>query len=76
MTPSIIGGCHDTHKCVTRGEGGVVTGKGTSRKTIRVDDETWDEYGKVCEQEKTTRSDDLRAHMKRKITNSKRRGMQ
>ena len=39
----------------------------TPNRVIRVDDQLWRDYGEACEAEGTTRSDDLRAHMLRKV---------
>ena len=39
----------------------------TPNRAIRVDKELWRDYGAACEEEGTTRSDDLRAHMLRKV---------
>lgn len=40
---------------------------GTPKQTIRVDGELWKAYGKACEAEGTSRAEDIREHMKRKI---------
>lgn len=45
----------------------------TPNRAIRVDDGLWREYGEACEDEGTTRSDDLRAHMLRKVRARQRR---
>lgn len=45
----------------------------TPGRLIRVEDELWDDYGEACKAEGTTRSDDLRAHMVRKVRTWKRR---
>jgi hypothetical protein len=45
----------------------------TPNRVIRVDDDLWREYGAACEAEGGTRSDDLRAHMLRKVKAWKRR---
>lgn len=45
----------------------------TPNRVIRVDDELWTDYGRACEDEGTIRSDDLRAHMQRKVRAWKRR---
>jgi len=39
----------------------------TPNRAIRIDDELWRDYGDACEKEGTTRSEDLRAHMVRKV---------
>ena len=45
----------------------------TPNRAIRVDDGLWRDYGEVCEEEGTTRSDDIRAHMLRKVRARQRR---
>jgi hypothetical protein len=45
----------------------------TPNRVIRVEDELWTDYGDACEADGTTRSDDLRAHMARKVKTWKRR---
>jgi hypothetical protein len=45
----------------------------TPNRAIRVEDGLWRDYGEACEEEGTTRSDDLRAHMLRKVRARKRR---
>jgi hypothetical protein len=45
----------------------------TPNRVIRVDDDLWRDYGEACEAEGTSKSDDLRAHMVRKVRAHKRR---
>jgi hypothetical protein len=45
----------------------------TPLHAIRVDDELWSDYGAACAAEETTRSDDLRMYMARKVKTWKRR---
>ncbi len=45
----------------------------TPNRVIRVDDDLWRDYTAACEAEGVTRSDDLRAHMLRKVRAWKRR---
>jgi hypothetical protein len=45
----------------------------TPNRVLRVDKELWNDYGEACEAEDTTRSDDLRAYMTRKVRAWKRR---
>ena len=45
----------------------------TPNRAIRIDDELWRDYGAACEDEGITRSDDLRAHMLRKVRAWRRR---
>ncbi|TYK45090.1 hypothetical protein [Actinomadura decatromicini] len=45
----------------------------TPNRVIRVDDDLWRDYGEACEAEGTSKSDDLRAHMARKVRAYKRR---
>jgi len=50
-----------------------MTTKGTPGRVIRVDDETWAEYGAVCEAKGLSRAADLRVYIKREIAAHKRR---
>jgi hypothetical protein len=45
----------------------------TPNRVIRVEEELWRDYGEACEAEGTKRSDDLRAHMTRKVRAWKRK---
>lgn len=50
----------------TRYAGGMAT-KGTPQRVIRVDDETWEAYGQLCEEKGIARSADLRMYIKREV---------
>ncbi|WP_405944704.1 hypothetical protein [Streptomyces sp. NBC_00932] len=50
-----------------------MTTKGTPGRVIRIDDETWAEYGEVCEAKGLSRASDLRVYMKREISAHRRR---
>lgn len=52
---------------------GCMTTKGTPGRVIRVDEETWAEYGEVCEAKGLSRAADLRVYIKREIAAHKRR---
>lgn len=45
----------------------------TPNRVLRVDEELWRDYGEVCVSEGVSKSDDLRAHMQRKVRSYKRR---
>jgi hypothetical protein len=45
----------------------------TPNRVIRVEEDLWRDYGEACAAEDTRRSDDLRAHMTRKVRAWKRR---
>lgn len=45
----------------------------TPNRVIRVDEDLWADYGRACEDEGTIRSEDLRAHMVKKVRAWKRR---
>ncbi|MDI9887337.1 hypothetical protein QMZ92_23935 [Streptomyces sp. HNM0645] len=44
-----------------------MTTKGTPGRMIRVDDETWEAYGEVCDAKGLSRAADLRVYIKREI---------
>ncbi|MFI2081494.1 hypothetical protein ACH43Y_14240 [Streptomyces rubiginosohelvolus] len=44
-----------------------MTTKGTPGRMVRIDDETWADYGKLCEEEGTSRGDDLRRHARKRV---------
>lgn len=46
--------------------------KGTPQRVIRVDDETWDAYGQLCEEKGIARSADLRMYIKREVAEWRR----
>ncbi|MER7905420.1 hypothetical protein ABTX84_19325 [Streptomyces sp. NPDC095614] len=39
-----------------------MTTKGTPGRMVRIEDEVWAEYGQLCDEEGTSRGDDLRRH--------------
>jgi hypothetical protein len=45
----------------------------TTNRVVRVDDDLWEEYKQACAYEGVSASEDLRAHMRRKILRWKRR---
>lgn len=45
----------------------------TKNRVLRVEDQLWSDYSAACAAEGTTKSDDLRAHMLRKVKAWKRR---
>lgn len=45
----------------------------TPNRVIRVENDLWRDYTAACEAEGVTRSDDLRAHMMRKVRTWKRK---
>ncbi len=44
-----------------------MTTKGTPQRVIRVDDETWNAFGELCEEKGIARSADLRMYIKREV---------
>lgn len=40
----------------------------TTQRSVRIDDETWEAYGDVCEQDQRTRSADLLTYIKWRIS--------
>ncbi|EGE40838.1 hypothetical protein SACT1_1473 [Streptomyces sp. ACT-1] len=50
-----------------------MTTKGTPGRMVRIDDETWAEYGQLCDEEGTSRGDDLRRHAKKRVAAWKRK---
>jgi hypothetical protein len=44
-----------------------VPSSGTPKQTIRVENALWLAYGEVCAAEGTSRAEDIREHMKRKV---------
>ncbi|MFE6127496.1 hypothetical protein ACFQ6Q_04350 [Streptomyces sp. NPDC056437] len=44
-----------------------MTTKGTPGRMVRIDDETWAEYGVLCEEEGTSRADDIRRHVHSRV---------
>lgn len=45
----------------------------TPQRVIRVDDETWNAYGQLCEEKGIARSADLRMYIKREVAEWRRR---
>ncbi|MEV5862340.1 hypothetical protein AB0L83_21825 [Streptomyces sp. NPDC052071] len=50
-----------------------MTTKGTPGRMVRIDEETWAAYGQLCDEEGTTRGDDLRRHAKKRVATWRRR---
>ncbi|MGQ4340347.1 hypothetical protein ACN6LF_005216 [[Kitasatospora] papulosa] len=50
-----------------------MTTKGTPGRMVRIDEETWAAYGQLCDEEGTTRGDDLRRHAKKRVAAWKRK---
>lgn len=44
-----------------------MTTKGTPGRMVRIDDETWADYGKLCVEEGTSRADDMRRHVHARV---------
>lgn len=44
----------------------------TPQRVIRVDKETWDAYGQLCEEKGVARSADLRMYIKREVAEWRR----
>lgn len=51
-----------------------MTTKGTPQRVIRVDDETWNAYGELCEEKGIARSAALRMYIKREVAEWRRQG--
>lgn len=49
-----------------------MTTKGTPGRMVRVDDETWAEYGEVCDDKGLSRAADLRVYIKAQIAAHRR----
>lgn len=50
-----------------------MTSNGTPGRMIRIDDETWADYGKACEEKGITRAADVRMYVKREVAAWRRR---
>lgn len=61
-----------TGQCTVRYAAAMTT-KGTPGRVIRVDDATWADYGKACEEKGIARAADLRMHIKREVAAWRRR---
>lgn len=46
--------------------------QGTPQRVIRIDDETWADYGHACDAIGHSRSDDIRTHVKAVVAEWKR----
>lgn len=44
-----------------------MTTKGTPGRMVRIDDATWAAYGELCEEEGTSRADDIRRHVHSRV---------
>ncbi|MGW2692394.1 hypothetical protein ACWC3Y_11090 [Streptomyces sp. NPDC001296] len=44
-----------------------MTTKGTPGRMVRIDDEMWAAYGELCEEEGTSRADDIRRHVHARV---------
>lgn len=44
-----------------------MTSKGTPGRMVRIDDEMWAAYGQLCEEEGTSRADDMRRHVHSRV---------
>ena len=44
-----------------------MTTKGTPGRVVRIDDETWTDYGELCAEEGTSRADDMRRHVHARV---------
>jgi hypothetical protein len=45
----------------------------TPQRVIRIDDETWNAYGQLCEEKGLARSADLRMYIKREVAEWRQR---
>ena len=50
-----------------------MTTKGQPGRVIRIDDETWADYEKVCEEKGIARATDIRVYVKREVASWRRR---
>jgi hypothetical protein len=44
-----------------------MTTKGTPGRMVRIEDTVWAEYGQLCEEEGTSRADDIRRHVHARV---------
>ncbi|MGW2920337.1 hypothetical protein ACWDBF_21100 [Streptomyces angustmyceticus] len=49
-----------------------MTTKGTPGRVVRIDDETWEAYGELCEAKGLSRAADLRVYIKQQVAAFKR----
>lgn len=47
--------------------------KGTPQRMVRIKDDIWEDYAKLCAEEGTTRSDDMRQFVNRRINRTVRK---
>lgn len=59
-------------ECTYSGYAGVMASNATPQRVIRVDDETWNAYGQLCEEKGVARSADLRMYIKREVAEWRR----
>lgn len=45
-----------------------MTSKGTPGRVVRIDDELWDDYGKLCAEKGVKRATDVRMYITREVT--------
>jgi hypothetical protein len=50
-----------------------MTTKGHTGRVIRLDDETWADYGELCAEKGTKRATDVRMYIKREVAEWRRR---
>lgn len=46
---------------------GCMTTRGTPGRMVRIEDEMWAAYGALCEEEGTSRADDIRRHVHSRV---------
>jgi hypothetical protein len=50
-----------------------MTTKGTPGRMVRIDDEMWAAYGQLCDEEGTSRADDIRRHVHARVNSWRRK---
>lgn len=50
-----------------------MTTKGTPGRMVRIDEEVWTAYGQLCEEEGTSRADDIRRHVHARVATWRRK---
>lgn len=45
----------------------VMTSRGTPGRMVRIEDDMWAAYGQLCEEEGTSRADDIRRHVHSRV---------
>ncbi|MFB6955510.1 hypothetical protein ACFCYB_00380 [Streptomyces sp. NPDC056309] len=53
-----------------------MTTRGTPGRMIRIDDEVWAAYGELCDEEGTSRADDVRRHVHARVNAWRRKQKQ